>query len=90
MINEDVSMKRSLKMYEDIMSDWSKSLNKWMTTKAELGGGKYWDFVNGYYGEKIKSKVKFDVLLAWATEGGKITRNSGLECLKVENRKEMN
>jgi hypothetical protein len=30
-----------------------------VNTKLELGGGKNWDFVNGYYGEKKKQNVNY-------------------------------
>lgn len=80
-------MKQSLREYSEMTKDNKKAIENWMMVKKERGENK-WDFVNGYYGEKYEMKIPFQVLLARATEGGKIERNCGMECLKIEKRDE--
>jgi len=64
-------------------------MKRWINTKTEMGGGKNWDFVNGYYGEKKHHEETYKQLLARITDSGKqIKRSSGVECFKIESRNE--
>jgi len=85
LIEETEDIKNSLKIYDDFTNFNNQAIKKWLNTKLEMGGGKKWDFVNGYFGEKRKQNVNYEALLARITDSGaQVKRSEGIECFKIE------
>lgn len=88
LIEETDDIKNSLRIYDDFTHFNNQAIKKWLNTKMEMGGGKKWDFVNGYFGEKKKQTVNYEALLARITNAGsQVKRCEGVECYKIESKR---
>ena len=80
----DSDLKHWEKFHDSNMANKQKEINTWLQLKAEMGGIKNYDFINGYFGEKRIPKIPIEVLEAQMEDKKGIKASKGILCLKKD------